>query len=86
MKDLLSFDSMITPKIITFVYFLLLIGVSVASIGAIASGNILSGLAVLFGGFVASRVWCELMIVVFKINENIQKIADKSDTRTDLSI
>lgn len=76
-KDVFFFNSMLTPKIITFVYWLLLFGVAAAAAGMMVTGAFLQGLAVLFSGVIGTRIWCELMIVLFKINENIQKLADK---------
>jgi hypothetical protein len=56
-------------------------GGDVASIGAMfgtgefSSGSFLGGLLVMAGGMLGARVWCELLKVLFRINENIQKIA-----------
>lgn len=77
-KDVLYFDSMLTPKIITFVYWLLLLFVVIGAAGMIVTGGVVHGLILFFSGVVGTRIWCELMIVLFKINENIQKLADKS--------
>jgi len=41
--------------------------------------NILGGLGVMIGGAIGARIWCELMIVLFKINENLQKIINKEE-------
>lgn len=84
MKDVLFFDSMLTPKIITFVYWLLLaasviggIGTWFGGYGGLTFGSFLTGLAIMVGGGIGARIWCELLIVLFKINENTKKIADK---------
>jgi len=77
--NLLNFDSMITPKIITFVYWVLLILIIAVSISyTIGSDNPVYGLIVLFCGVLFLRIWCELLIVLFKINENIQILANKA--------
>lgn len=84
MKNLLGFDRMITPRIITLIYWLLLLGVLVAGIGRIfgygglSFGSLLEGLLMMALGALGARVWCELLIVLFKIHENLQKIADRS--------
>ncbi len=85
MKNLFSYDSILTPKIITFVYwFLLLIaiftglGAMSAGYGGITFGKFLMGLVIIIGGSMGARIGCELSIVLFKINENIKKIADKA--------
>lgn len=82
MKDVFFFDSMLTPKIITFVYWLMLLGSLLSGLGTMFAdygGGILAGLGIIIGGAIASRIWCELMIVLFKIHANLQKIADKSE-------
>lgn len=84
MKDIFFFESMLTPKIITAVYWVSLLVVVVSGFGAMFSGyegftfgKFLTGLGIIVGGAVGSRIWCELLIVLFKINENIKKVADK---------
>ena len=88
MEKLLRFDDMITPKIITLVYWL--------ALGAAAGGGLMScfvgmgrftamglvmGLAIAFGGALAARISCELLIVLFKIHENIHALAKAASTR-----
>ena len=80
MRDVLFFDSMLTPKIITLVYWLLLGGALVSGLGTMFTGgfgSFLMGLFVMVAGAVGARIWCELLIVLFKIHENIKKVADK---------
>ena len=83
MKDLFFFNTMFTPKIITFVYWLALFAAVVSGIGSMfAFGRMsltsfLTGLAIIVGGAIGARIWCELLIVLFKINENMQKVANK---------
>lgn len=86
MKDIFFFDSMLTPKIITFIYWLLLLSAIVTGGMAMFSGyygltfsTFLTGLMYIVGGAVGARIWCELLIVLFKIHENLQKIANKSE-------
>jgi hypothetical protein len=80
-KALFFFEGMLTPKIITFVYWLALFGVVIAGIGSMFAmgrltfGGFATGIAIIAGGGVGVRIWCELLIVLFKINENVQKIA-----------
>lgn len=90
MRDLLRFDSMVTPKIITFIYWLLLAGAAVLGLALLFKGfGVMkySGFAG-FGMIVAApilaaasallaRIYCEIMIVLFKINEALQEIRSK---------
>lgn len=90
MREFFFFDSMITPKVITFVYWLLLAGVVIVSLAGLVSAfgamrySVWAGLgslvlvpvgAVL--GVVAARMYCELMIVLFRVYETLVQIRDK---------
>ena len=77
MKELLYFDKMITPKIITFIYWLLLVVVILGGLKSIFDGQFIMGLGMLIGGSIGVRVWCELMIVFFKMNEAMQELKNK---------
>ncbi len=84
MKDVLFFEKMITPKIITFVYWLLLLGAVVAALGTMFGGyggftlgKFLLGIVCAVSGAVGARIWCELLIVLFKMNEALQEIKKK---------
>lgn len=84
MNDIMNFDKMLTPKIITFIYWLLLIGVVIGSLGSMFGGydgftikKFFMGIVIAIGGAIGVRVWCELMIVVFKMNEALQEMRQK---------
>ena len=84
-RNLFFFDDLLTPKFITFIYWLGLIGVVITGLGSIfmmgfryvTFGGFIKGLLITIGGAIAVRIWCELTIVLFKINEHVKKIADK---------
>ena len=75
-KDVLFFDKMLTPKIITVVYWLGIIGVILGALGMLFAGEFLVAFGLLFG-LLLVRIYCELMIVAFKINEALQVMKDK---------
>lgn len=84
MKNIFVFDVMLTPKLITVVYWLLLFATVASGLNVIIGNpdqGILNrlgmGLFIIVGGGVAARIWCELLIVLFKIHENIRKLADR---------
>ncbi|MFW5823821.1 MAG: DUF4282 domain-containing protein [Marinobacter sp.] len=83
-KSFLNFDAMITPKIITVVYWLSIAAVVVSGIGSMFGGyqgftfaSFLMGLGIIVGGILLVRIYCELLIVIFKINENLRTIANR---------
>lgn len=84
MKNVLFLDSMLTTKIITLVYWLFLLiavvsglGKMFGGFGGMTFGNFLWGLVYIVGGAIAARIFCEMLIVLFKIHENIKRLADR---------
>ena len=83
LSNLFNFDVMISAKLIKLLYFLSLIAVVISAITTMLSRNPLTGtsnfvwgLLILIFGPIAVRVWAELMIVIFNINDNLSKIKD----------
>lgn len=83
MRELFYFDSMITPKLITLVYWIALAVLALACLSILLAGEggiVVRVITVVVGaplGALLIRVYCELLMVLFKINDNIQKIADR---------
>jgi hypothetical protein len=75
-KDLLFFDKMVMPKVITFIYWLALLGCVVGGLVTMFN-SFLTGLAVLIGGAIAARLYGEIFMVFFKMNEALQEIRHK---------
>jgi hypothetical protein len=80
MNQFFTFDEMVTPKIITLIYWLLLASVVIFGLKTMLGGygfsigNIFQGLITIVFGALAVRIWCELLIVLFKMNEALQEI------------
>jgi hypothetical protein len=79
MREYLHFDSMFTPRIITVVYWILLFVVVVMGARAMMKDmdGMVIGLLFIPVGFLAVRITCELLILAFKIHENVKKLAEK---------
>ena len=77
MRDIFFFDTLVTPKFITFLYWFMLLATVLSGLGVMFMGSFISGLMAIIFGVVFTRVWCELMVVLFKINANLQKIAEQ---------
>ena len=82
MEDFLKFRKMITPVIIQILFW---IGVAIAVIGALgmivigvtSNGQgimVLGGLVMLVLGPVVVRIYCELLILFFRMNETLTDI------------
>ena len=71
-------EEMVTPKLLTIFYWILLFAFITKGIGDIFEGDFFRGLVWVVGGSLASRVACELVIIVFHINENLHKINEST--------
>lgn len=85
-NKLLYLDTMITPQIITFIYWILLLSSIGAGLftmfggfGGFSFSKFLTGIFTMIAGAVAVRIWCELLIVIFKIHENLKKVATNKE-------
>ena len=79
-------DEMVTPKLITLFYWILLFAFITKGRGDIfLEGDLLRGLVWVVGGSLASRVACEMVVILFRINENLNEINDKTSESDTLS-
>lgn len=87
-----SFETFITPSIIKILFILILVVIALGALGMIIVGftqGVLSGLATLIiavpiGGFLYilfARVWLEIVVVLFRIEENTSIMAERSGKR-----
>ena len=86
MKDALFFNTMLPPKIITFVYWIMLLLVLLASINTMFTSwdgfsfsSFLVGVFYILMGTISARISCELLIVLFTMNESLQKLNNKEN-------
>lgn len=103
LKNLLSFERMITPIIIKVLFWIGLIGSVVGGIvlfftvliGGISDGSfggivgsfllgLVGGLLVMFLGILFTRIYAEMLILVFQINESLTDIKYLLEKREDI--
>ena len=74
MNEYLTFRKMITPVIIQVIFW---IGIACIVVGALMTmaSSVVTGLLILLFGPIALRVYCEILIVLFKIHANVETIA-----------
>lgn len=82
MQDFLVFRRMLTPLIIQVLFWIGVIGCVIGGIGGILSAGNSSirlsyGLALLIFGPIAVRIFCELLILFFRMNETLTDISNK---------
>ena len=87
MKDFLEFRTMITPIIIQIIFWLGVAACIVMGLIFIVAGikydarSGVAGFAILILGPVVVRIYCEILIVIFRINENLTEIKDNLEER-----
>ena len=84
LSKFLSFDEFITPSIIVVLFWIGVVinvlfglGTIIGGIGGGGFGMFFGGLAMLVIGPIMTKVWCELLMVFFKIHETLIQIRDK---------
>lgn len=73
MQDYLTFRKMITSTLIQIIFWLAAAGMVV--LGLITMGDsFFLGLATIFFGVLTVRIYCELLIVIFRVNDTLTDI------------
>ncbi len=79
-----SFDKMITPSFIKIIFWLgaglsVLSGLAMLTQGGFA---VIMGLGTIVLGPIVTRIYCELLIVIFKIYDNLVEINSKVEKKS----
>ncbi len=81
-RQILFFDDMLTPSLIRTLYWIGLLAVIWTGVGHFFTNGffgLFEAVVYVVGGVIALRVLAELVMLLFKINENLEAIANKSD-------
>jgi len=76
-KSIFFFDAMLTPKIIVLLYWVSLVAILLSGIGMMVMDRFLFGLAFIVIGGILCRVSYEMVMIAFKNNEYLKRIAEK---------
>jgi Domain of unknown function (DUF4282) len=74
MEEYLSFRKMITPLIIQVVFWIAVVGIVIVGVALLADGKPGQGLLTIVLGPLIARIYAEILIVIFKINDNVAAI------------
>lgn len=78
MKDFLNFKKMITPLVIKILFWVGAVSCIITGLGMIFYKRIGAGLAVLFLGPIGVRIYCELFILLFNINDTLTDLKNNA--------
>jgi Domain of unknown function (DUF4282) len=73
MNEFLAFRKMITPVIIQIVFWIGVVFCLISGLVNLVQGNV-GGIFIMLIGPVVVRIYCELIIVVFKLLDTMRKI------------
>ena len=71
--DYLTFRKMITTTIIQIIFWIGVAGVVVAGLASMGD-SVIGGLLIIFFGILGIRIYCELLIVIFRANDTLSDI------------
>lgn len=77
MGDFLRFETMITPILIQIIFWIVVVFSVIAGIIMITDRtepSIFSGVMVIIFGPILARIYTEILIVLFKINDHLRQI------------
>jgi len=76
MKSIFGFDAMLTPKILVILYWVAMLFILVGGVFSITLTNPLYSLLGTIGGLISCRMGFELIMIAFKNNEYLRRIAE----------
>jgi len=74
MGDYLSFRKMITPVFIQVIFWIVIAVIVIAGIAQMANDAVGAGLLTLIIGPLIARIYAEILLVIFRINDNVAAI------------
>ena len=72
--DYLTFRRMITPVFIQIIFWIAVIGIVIAGLVQISNGKTAAGILLLLLGPLGVRIYAEILIVIFRMNESLLDI------------
>jgi len=83
MGDFLKFETMITPLVIQAIFWIAVVALVIVGIVQIAASDggagITTGLATIILGPILARIYCEIIIVFFRINDHLRAIQHNTE-------
>ncbi len=85
-KEFLHFNKMLTPLMIQIIFWICVVVSVLGGLGQIVNGlgnsyfggmQVIGGLIMLVVGPLFARIWCEFILVIFKIYESLKNVEKK---------
>lgn len=76
LRDLFYFDYLVMPRILTFIYWIVIGVVTLSGLSTLFMVGFFSGLITIVAGLIFARITFEMIIVIFSINRNLEKLVE----------
>jgi hypothetical protein len=77
MSEYLTFRRMITPVFIQIIFWVIVAVLVIAGVAILADGRPVEGIATIVVGPLLARIYAEILIVIFKIHDNVAAIRER---------
>ena len=78
MKAILGFDYLLTPRVLVFFYWIVMLVILIAGVYSMFTDHLITG----FIGMIFSLIGFELIMVAFKNNEYLRRIAENTAVKS----
>ncbi len=82
MTEYLTFRRMITPVFIQVIFWIAVVAIVIAAIAQMADDNVGAGLLLLILGPLGARIYAEILMVIFRIIDNVAAIRGRGTAAT----
>ena len=82
MKSLLGFDYLLTPRVLVFFYWIAMLLIFVGGIYSMFTEHLITGFIGMIFSLIGCRVMFELIMVAFKNNEYLRRIAENTSVKS----
>ncbi|ABP59184.1 MULTISPECIES: DUF4282 domain-containing protein [Enterobacteriaceae] len=78
MKSILGFDYLLTPRVLVFFYWIAMLFILIGGVYSMFTEHLFTGFFGMIFSLIGCRVMFELIMVAFKNNEYLRRIADNT--------
>ncbi|MBM3073108.1 hypothetical protein HV346_02850 [Enterobacter sp. RHBSTW-00994] len=82
MKSILGFDYLLTPRVLVFFYWIAMAFILIGGVYSMFTEHLITGFFGMIFSLIGCRVMFELIMVAFKNNEYLRRIAENTTVKS----
>ncbi|MEH0886508.1 DUF4282 domain-containing protein [Enterobacter sp. UNJFSC 003] len=82
MKSILGFDYLLTPRVLVFFYWIAMLLIFIGGVYSMFTEHLIAGFFGMIFSLIGCRVMFELIMVAFKNNEYLRRIAENTSVKS----